>query len=848
MSSKKQTRNKLAELSRDNFYAFLRSSPTAEGKKFKHTKFHEYLAYTLQGVAHDTFENNKSRWVLLSVPPRHGKTYTTCQSFPAWCFGAYQKHSPKFIVTSYSPTMTAESGGNARNIINSPFYRSVFPDVHLRSDKKSKLNFGVESGGSYFGTGVGSPVTGFGANCVTKDTTIYTNGSDIAIDNIAVGDKVLAYDHRTNQYTYTEVKAVSIKKRTQDFIRIGDLRATPDHRIYTKGSGYVRAEEVSQSDEFLMLPMRKGNEQENWGNVQTTNKRWSIKSTLFSSLRKTTHKGKQKATKSVPLRISDSGTCGNVSSVSRETGTRKSCGEKMSALFKNIFHDSSRTQPWRWSLLWQELLQRISKRESEQWENKNNNSLRALRSKVRTKKSWSKVLFAKMCDLFQAKPCGRLQRSVVNFETICPATRWANLPVVWEQALSNECSPYGRQQNEPQHKQSSNTVHAVPRHASSARGDTPKKLAELFGLEDYVVDIQTTTENFFAEGILVHNCLLIDDPYKGRREAESGTVQRDVQEYFESTLLSRIEANGSLVVIMQRWNQNDLVQFIIDNHPKWKKKNPGLPDLEIISFPAIAEEDEYYPSGKLFREAGESLAPEVGYTVKEMLGKKATMDPYYWFSQYQQNPIDKSAAKFKKEMFRYYTPADIKGKFLVYYTFIDPAISKKEGSDELVILTLGYDVENDYVYRIHETAGHYDPEEFYKVLYDEHLSRYRIKELVIEAESFQQVYRFGIEKLRDRIRGGFIINEFRGARLRGGNNKEHRIEGLLGFYQRGVILHRDFGDEKYEEQLLTFPNGRHDDRIDCMSFFPDFMIPKYSREVEVDQVPIDAFDFSFMPK
>lgn len=507
MSSKKQTRNKLAELSRDSFYAFLRSSPTAEGKKFKHTKFHEYLAYTLQGVAHDTLVNQKSRWVLLSVPPRHGKTYTTCQSFPAWCFGAYQKQVPKFIVTSYSPTMTAESGGNARSIINSPFYRSVFPDVNLRVDKKSKLNFGIDGGGSFFGTGVGSPVTGFGANI-----------------------------------------------------------------------------------------------------------------------------------------------------------------------------------------------------------------------------------------------------------------------------------------------------------------------------------------------------LLIDDPYKGRREAESATIQRDVQEYFESTLLSRIEANGSLVVIMQRWNQNDLVQFIIDNHPKWKKKNPELPELEIISFPAIAEEDEYYPSGKLFREAGESLAPEVGYTVKEMLGKKATMDPYYWFSQYQQNPIDKSAATFKKEMFRHYTPADIKGKFLVYYTFIDPAISKKEGADELVILTLGYDVENDYVYRIHETAGHYEPEEFYRVLYDEHLSKYKIKELIIEAESFQQVYRFGIEKLRDRIRGGFVIKEFRGKRLRGGNNKEMRIEGLLGFYQRGVILHRDFGDEKYEEQLLTFPNGRHDDRIDCMSFFPEFMVPKYSRDVEVDQMPLDAFDFSFTPR
>jgi hypothetical protein len=76
--------------------------------------------------------------------------------------------------------------------------------------------------------------------------------------------------------------------------------------------------------------------------------------------------------------------------------------------------------------------------------------------------------------------------------------------------------------------------------------------------------------------------ILIDDPLKPE-EALSDTQRQAANEWFSHTLYSRLnnKRTGAIVMIMQRLHEDDLVGHVLTQEP-W----------EVISFPAIAEEDE----------------------------------------------------------------------------------------------------------------------------------------------------------------------------------------------------------------------------------------------------------------
>ena len=92
--------------------------------------------------------------------------------------------------------------------------------------------------------------------------------------------------------------------------------------------------------------------------------------------------------------------------------------------------------------------------------------------------------------------------------------------------------------------------------------------------------------------------LIIDDPVKNRAEAESKTMRDKIYSEWRDTFYSRLSANGSVIIIMTRWHEDDLAGRLL--------KEKTLPWIE-IKIPAIAEEKDL-----LGREVGEALAPEIG--------------------------------------------------------------------------------------------------------------------------------------------------------------------------------------------------------------------------------------------
>src|SRR5229473_6524909 len=76
--------------------------------------------------------------------------------------------------------------------------------------------------------------------------------------------------------------------------------------------------------------------------------------------------------------------------------------------------------------------------------------------------------------------------------------------------------------------------------------------------------------------------ILIDDPLKPE-EALSEAQRQAVNDWYGNTLYSRLndKQRGGIILIMQRLHEGDLVGHVLDQEP-W----------ELVSFPAIAEQDE----------------------------------------------------------------------------------------------------------------------------------------------------------------------------------------------------------------------------------------------------------------
>ena len=92
--------------------------------------------------------------------------------------------------------------------------------------------------------------------------------------------------------------------------------------------------------------------------------------------------------------------------------------------------------------------------------------------------------------------------------------------------------------------------------------------------EEYVYDIQTEiNHNFFANNILVHNCI-IDDIVKNAYEANHQGILEGHFDWFTNTMYSRLEGRAKVILIMTRWSTKDLAGRLMklydENNRKYK--------------------------------------------------------------------------------------------------------------------------------------------------------------------------------------------------------------------------------------------------------------------------------------
>lgn len=151
------------------------------------------------------------------------------------------------------------------------------------------------------------------------------------------------------------------------------------------------------------------------------------------------------------------------------------------------------------------------------------------------------------------------------------------------------------------------------------------------------------------------NGAIIDDPVAGREEADSPAMRKKILDAYQDDLLTRLLPGAWLILIMTRWNENDLAGEILPHDYKGEsgfiRCRDGL-DWEVLNMPAKAE----HRDDPLGRKIGEYIWPEYYHTQHWQMFENGVGPERQrtWTSLYQQRPSPQGSGKFTRDMVRYY--------------------------------------------------------------------------------------------------------------------------------------------------------------------------------------------------
>lgn len=122
---------------------------------------HRLLAEKLEAV-----ESGELKRLIVTMPPRHGKSEMVSVQFPAWLIGRNKDRN--IIEASYSGDLASDFGRQVRNIIASREYGFLF-DTKLSEDSQAKGKWNTDGRGAYNAVGIGGATTGKGADFLIID-------------------------------------------------------------------------------------------------------------------------------------------------------------------------------------------------------------------------------------------------------------------------------------------------------------------------------------------------------------------------------------------------------------------------------------------------------------------------------------------------------------------------------------------------------------------------------------------------------------------------------------------------------------------------------------------------------
>ena len=294
---------------------------------------------------------------------------------------------------------------------------------------------------------------------------------------------------------------------------------------------------------------------------------------------------------------------------------------------------------------------------------------------------------------------------------------------------------------------------------------------------------------------------LIDDIIKNVAEAQSITYRNKTYEWYSDELNARLHNDSKVAFTITRRHEDDLAGRLLDRDGtieeggKWK----------VVKYPAIKEDNENPDD---IRALGEALFPELHDL--ERLEDIRDKDNRTFISLYQQRPAPEEGNMVKKDWFEIISLDQVPGYGSDMY--IDGAYTKDTKNDPTGLMTC-YN-ENNILYVTNYI--------------DKYLEMPELLEFVPQFAYANDVTAENLIRIEPKASGkslkqlliketGYNATEIDGKHV--GEGKTARLNACSPTMQAGrVKLVKGHWNDNFINQLTSFPNGKHDEAVDCLCY------------------------------
>lgn len=770
---------------------------------WKEGPHHRYL----KPLLHSIKSGDETR-VTVSMPPRFGKSETIAYLFVAWYLGHFPQHH--IMMATHTAALSADFGRKVRNLLDSPPYKEIFPDTVVSKDKSAADNWTTTVGGKYLAIGIGANVAGHGAHlliaddlCIHKDTIVHTLHGDIPAHSVLIGDCLLG------EAGWQQVVRKTASEHATS-VCVNGLRMSNEHPVWTFNAGWQRAAALCLGDL-----------------LRTTTFWCKTKSSVLRGLR---HVTASKKIRGVQARVQHLG--------NDETAVQQPQGRQLHQLWRSgdqgvsgvrdVFGvpeadgpgaiDQAHTGSDRQQAgLHADKLplgrRRNAAEQPDEWGSFSVSGQDAVGSAVGTDCRNTNGQNGASAEGSQAV-CGR--RDGVAEAELGAAPRatedfgWCIGAAVRLFGFSDRL----RRSTELAKNNATQGRAGDKRYAAGQRWLQEKvaRCVEVFaaglGLllgvrrvsrveqldtPEAFVNFEVEGDNtFFAQGILTHNCseqAVLANPDHAFSVA---------WEYMQVGPLQRLMPGGRIIMIGTRWGKKDPIGRAL----AWAQNNPESTPWNEVRFPAIL------PSGK-------SLWPEQ-WPVDQLMAKKNGMQPQFWAAQYMQEPTSEEGALIKREWWQMWTP-DAPPEVEFVLQVWDTAHDTKSHNDYSACLTWGVwfneETNRHELILLNAVKGRWE----FPQLKEQALKQYTDWEpdcLLIEKKAA------GAPLIQEMRQMDIVLEEYSPSRGARGvsNDKRARVNAISPlFVDKAVWAPEHRWAMDVINECAEFPNGEHDDYVDCVS-------------------------------
>lgn len=826
----------VAEL-QGNLYKFSRAAwPVTEiGRAFVDGWHLGVLSEHLQAVTELQIHN-----LVINMPPRHGKSLWAAVFWFAWAWAG--DPTTRWLTSSYADDLVTRDAMKAHNLIDSGWYQRRWGHKFQWGKKDTDTWYENNRGGYRISTTVGGKGTGHGGDyliCFPYHVIVATEAGPMPIGRLVeqkAAARVWAFNHATGR---PELRAVECYERHAPrpcvTVRLSDgrtLEATADHPVYVVGSGYVKAGELVAGQEVLTYepePTWRAQPPMAWRHGATGVRQPGVWSVVHGQ------------------------------AVHSEAGA-----ESRSVLFQAVpvcgdaRRESPAAQPMRTGV---RFLLRC---------HASNSGAAVLREGVQES-------VAPGSDARTGESAVRTRGIGITIPGRIPVGSGSR-----SGAVLVSVSRVPDDTGEPRHGAAgaSRQLRQGRQHAGQSGGGVPvvswgnaREPGGSSGMgRAFVVSVGTAPmpervynvrvadhHNYFANGVLVHNC---DDPMKAL-DARSAAARLRVIEWWTKTMSTRINDPKSVrkVVIMQRLHEADLAGYLA-------ARQDSDEGYDVLVMPAEHEPKRIFIirpeprprdaiiATRIQRERPELLDPRTQagellwaarFGPKQLAALKIELEADGVAGQLQQRPSPADGTIFQRQHYRYAVRAmtALGDTFVMYgadgkeakrvqvsrcklFQCIDTAMKVKQSNDPTAVGTFAVTPDGELLI-LHMTADRieipfqlaflkamrFGPAKWLKD--DKRIisspipwPRPLIGQWVEDAAS-------GTMLLTSALAEGIVFRTLK----TGTKDKVQRAAPLSALYEAGRVYHlKDSGPwlVAYEDEAATFPASAHDDRVDVAAY------------------------------